>query len=653
MTHTNFYQNFIHRCRFLAAALVGCVWLLVSALSVEAAETTGTCGKDLTWSFSNGTLTISGSGRMTDFTDSKLAPWFDWKEDITALVIEDGVTGIGDYAFTDCINLARVSLGNTLEDIGVCAFERCKALTSVTFPESLLSIDFHAFMGCKSLNSVKIPYYCDDLGKGIFAYCSGLVRATIEAPISVLPSWMFYECTSLTSVSFPIGMTNIGEDALENCDSLTEAFYNGTENTANNLKEQIKEETGKDITVTKGEIPKKTDTVVTQPNSVPGVSQGSSTVTPSTGIGQGSATVSPSTGTGQGSTGSTAVADKQIIRDVVEQDNSSVSAEVTLIPEGAASLITNVPAKELIVETEAIPNLPGSVTLPADSGSKSKDLYQVFLHVIIENMDGWQEVINRVAEYAAYDERMSDAGTYVDTAQITVEMRGDTKVSAKFMQTLAGRNARITFYNPSGTVWMVDCKELDASLIEKDFILDYTVESLKDPTAAQRRAVGYKVSHTLSFTSDVDFKFYVQIPVGHSFARYNATLYHKDGKNWNQLQVIVVDGAGKSEFYFDGVKKKTDYMFALDIKSAYSSEAIIPEALKNEYGGLVDEYGTKYVITGTNSSWGMSGIQVTLILVSVILGTTIVVGIVVGIISRKKYASLDAQYYLEQAKEGN
>ena len=115
--------------------------LLLSAVTGAWAQ--NSCGDGLTWSLSGGTLTISktgtGTGAMPDY-DLQKVPWYDEMNNITSVVIGDGVTGIGQYAFFNCSNLASLTIGSSLQSIGVRAFSGCSKLASVNLPASVTTI---------------------------------------------------------------------------------------------------------------------------------------------------------------------------------------------------------------------------------------------------------------------------------------------------------------------------------------------------------------------------------------------------------------------------------------------------------------------------------------------------------------------------------
>lgn len=110
----------------------------------ETAETSGTCGENLTWVLtSDGTLTISGTGEMYDYSStSNQSPWYDVRSKIVKVVIEAGVTSIGLCAFYDCSDLTEISISDTVTSIAGFAFENCSSLTEIIIPDGVTTITY-------------------------------------------------------------------------------------------------------------------------------------------------------------------------------------------------------------------------------------------------------------------------------------------------------------------------------------------------------------------------------------------------------------------------------------------------------------------------------------------------------------------------------
>ena len=180
------------------------------------------CGEDLTWTLDDeGTLTISGTGAMTDYDDEEHAPWYNIKESIYNVVIEDGVTSIGSYAFFGCSGLTSVTIPNGVTSIGADAFNGCSGLTGVTIPENVTSIDEGVFAGCTGLTSVTIPNGVTSIGADAFNGCSGLTGVTIPENVTSIGESAFAGCSGLTSVTIPDGVTSIGNGTFASCSGLT------------------------------------------------------------------------------------------------------------------------------------------------------------------------------------------------------------------------------------------------------------------------------------------------------------------------------------------------------------------------------------------------------------------------------------------------
>ncbi len=140
---------------------------------------------------------------------------------ITAPVIPDGVTSIGNFAFYDRTSLTSVTIPDSVTSIGNFAFYSCSSLTSVTIPDSVTSIGSSVFSGCSNLTSVAIPDSVTSIGSKAFYGCSSLTSVTIPDSVTSIGSSVFSGCSNLTSVAIPDSVTSIGEKAFYLCNGLT------------------------------------------------------------------------------------------------------------------------------------------------------------------------------------------------------------------------------------------------------------------------------------------------------------------------------------------------------------------------------------------------------------------------------------------------
>lgn len=172
----------------------------------------GSCGDNINWELDNqGILTISGTGSMGS-NDGNYAPWYGYRDLITEVTIEYGVTSICDSAFHYCSNL-----------------------TSVTIPNSVTSIGYGAFNHCGNLTSITIPYGVEYIGSNAFYYCISLASVTIPDSVISIGFGAFSNCSSLSIITIPNGITSIDDYAFYDCDNLTDVYYMGTEKEWNSI----------------------------------------------------------------------------------------------------------------------------------------------------------------------------------------------------------------------------------------------------------------------------------------------------------------------------------------------------------------------------------------------------------------------------------
>ncbi len=254
------------------------VWKQMNIKSIDAPEpiiiASGTCGADLTWELScDGVLTISGTGAMSEYeTYPHHGPWYSQRDKITSLVINEGVTSVGYYAFSGCSSLTSVTIGNSVTKIGKNAFYKCSALTTIIGPagileteegywnlctRSLKSVTFtngeltdnvkgvlarskktlttldisrisntelndEAINGFYNLQSLALPANLETIGYMSVADCKSLQRITIPASVIEIGPSAFEDCRSLSDLTFAQGsqLETIGSWAFYNCHNL-------------------------------------------------------------------------------------------------------------------------------------------------------------------------------------------------------------------------------------------------------------------------------------------------------------------------------------------------------------------------------------------------------------------------------------------------
>ena len=209
-------------------------WLLVISMAIsllpaaalaDTAATSGKCGDNVTWVFSDdGTLTISGKGKMWDYgTTHGYAPWTIWSsrtisDNLKRIVIEGGVESIGDEAFPGLDYVESVEIANTVTSIGAGAFSDTK-ISSINLPNGVTTIGQYAFKST-SLKTITLPDSVTSVGFGAFGYCESLASATLSNGLKKLGDYMFYECIGLKTVVLGKNTETISNRAFFNCKKL-------------------------------------------------------------------------------------------------------------------------------------------------------------------------------------------------------------------------------------------------------------------------------------------------------------------------------------------------------------------------------------------------------------------------------------------------
>lgn len=239
----------------LLLGLVVCMLALCAGAVSAQAAAQGDFSKSLHWTLgSDGTLTISGKGEMEDFEVDE-TPWEDVKEQVTKIVIQEGVKSIGDYAFVRS-TAKEVSIPASVTDIGGdafmdvpvqkyvvsrwskdyssdaagCLYDKTRDClvrypagsdaTAFTVPSSVTWIYYSAFERAKNLTSVSLPDSVDWIGGWAFYDCENLKTVRMSKKIVDINSYAFDCCSALQEITFPNTLESIGESAFGQCESL-------------------------------------------------------------------------------------------------------------------------------------------------------------------------------------------------------------------------------------------------------------------------------------------------------------------------------------------------------------------------------------------------------------------------------------------------
>lgn len=573
-------------CSRLMALLLALSVLLCMVPAVSAEETSGTCGDGLTWAFADGTLTISGSGDMTDFPESTMAPWYELRkeilkielpegltsvgnlafyecEKIQSVVIPKSVTRIGNYAFAGCSGMLMLDLGSGVQSIGEAAFSDCYVLTDLRLPNSLQRIGMKAFYRCESITILTVPASVTSIGVQAFGYCKNLVSADVQAQIDQIPEFLFYGCHRLVSVKLPDSVDGISGMAFRGCDDLSTVYYNGENRTAEEIQEIIAED-------------------------VPSFS-----------------------GTGCVTDGD--VSDTVISGTATENDDGTVTQENTTVDQGENSTVSTT-----IINTHPEDSLTGDMTID--------------ITVTVEGDEGWTEAGDAVQDALKNaNDMVSNTGSTAKPPQITIYVKGSNEIDQDFIDNFAGRDVSVTVITQDGSRWKFNGTELDTQTLSDGYNLRYEVTLGSDELC---RELGTAKCYVVRFLESAQINAEIMIRLNPDLALQNATLFERQ-KELNTIQSSVIDMDGYAHFYLASVGKDSEYYIALNVKEA-EGNAIVPEVIQTAYGKPEYVEPIKYEITGRKSSWGMTFNQVTWIMVGVLGGCVVLVGVVMFILNKRK-----------------
>lgn len=564
----------------LMALLLCCVMLLPCIPSARAEGEGGTCGSNLTWNLSAGTLTISGSGDMYHYAEGSPAPWSDLVGEITRLDLPAGLTNIGNHAFENCWNLLAVSipdsvrsigsfgfafcrnleylyLGSGLRTIDAYAFYECESLQALNLPGGLAGIGTKAFYGCSSIPSVVVPSSVTNLGNAAFAGCGNLISADIQANIQFLPEFLFYECSRLNTVTLPSSTTRISSYAFRGCDNLATVRYQGNNMTLNEIRQTVA-------------------------NNVNGFeSQGNMSSYPDSGFASSTTTDTAEDGT-------------------VTQQHTSVS-------QGNGTTISS------NVETEN-GNCMADISVTLDGSA-----------------DSWEDVSTFIESELSSHGYEAGSG---DSANVNVYMQDSGEISSNFVQSMSQLGVSVTVTTRNGSTWKLDTGKINTENASGKYNMSYTLKAASAEVIAELG--GYR-SFQLIFASSADVDSEVKIQLGSSYANQNATLFVRNDSGLVKVQRVLVDETGCAHFYLKSVDSGKEYYIAMNMPVERVEDApIVPQEMMHSYPKLENYNPIQYEITGRTSSWNMGLGKVMTILAVVMVSVIVLVGFVMYLWNKQR-----------------
>lgn len=536
----------------VAFTLIILILCTVRAPVASAAES-GSCGQELFWSYSGGTLYITGSGEMDDFTEPDMAPWYSMRKEITRVVFSEKVTSVGNLAFYECENLKAIALPDSVRQVGAYAFAACEELEFLDLGETIREIDTAAFYGCINLKAVTLPYsveilgdqafyrceslytvtvpdYVSDMGTSVFAYCKSLVKAEINAKLKSVPEWTFYGCEHLTAVTLADTVEEVDNYAFKKCDVLLNVFFQGDEDQTEKIRKGIE-----------------TDVPSFQ---------------------------------AAGYVGSGVISDVNMSTDRETGENITVT-------EGENMTLVTVPNQVLIT---------------------------------VENEDGWKNAAEAVQE---------------TDGDVTVYIKDGVELNENFLKVMAERKNELTVVSPDGSVWIIDCGEIDKDNLSGNYSYSYNIEEA-DTEACQQLGTDSCYKLTFNGKAEINAEVVVRLPSAQTGA--NAFLYQKERNgDYTRLQAVAVDKDGNAHFYLASVDDETEYIIGLNVPGESVADVIIPDELSSQYNDAIARLEKiDYVVTGVESSWGLTIGQVLLIMLGIIVVCGLGIGGAMFVMNKRK-----------------
>lgn len=239
----------------------------------------------------------------------------------------------------------------------------------------------------------------------------------------------------------------------------------------------------------------------------------------------------------------------------------------------------------------------------------------------LENKNGW-------------DDLNANTESVDDGTQINVQLKGDTIVPGNALLQVAGKDATMQIQTSQGGWWVVKGKDIPLTGLKDSYDLSFELQQLTKLNSKQKEIFGSCTVFSVTFHSNIDFKTEVMLPLDGELARHKAAFYAPENGTYTGLQQVLMDDSGRAHFYLDQIKKGVEYLVAIDVPQM-DMAPIIPEPLRQDFG-VDQQEQVEYVVLAPESSWGLNITQVTWILVAFMVGSVIIVGVVVGVMNKRK-----------------
>lgn len=199
---------------FVSIALLAGL-ILGAAPIIASADASGSCGENITYEYvsETKTVTLTGTGAMTDYASAAKSPFYNFRNELTTVVIGEGITTVGTYAFANQNKLTTISLPSTMTALKKCAFNQCRAVTSCNFPDSITTIASSACNYWTAFPGAALPASLTTIESNSFGNWQSAAELNIPGGVKYIPINAFSGWTSLTSLTLNEGLEEIAGQA--------------------------------------------------------------------------------------------------------------------------------------------------------------------------------------------------------------------------------------------------------------------------------------------------------------------------------------------------------------------------------------------------------------------------------------------------------
>lgn len=577
----------------IALCLVSAFASTVFTLSASAEEG-GTCGDNAYYRIDNGKLTVYGSGDIYHYSEDNPAPWTEFAESITYIEVQDGIKNIGKKAFANLSRVTGAQIADSVEKVSSFAFFGCTALKSVKLSANTKYLYEGAFQECTSLYSVRLPDTLYRISDYVFYRCYSLACITVPASVQYLGKFVFGYCYDLAFANVQVqNLEQLPEGTFNGCGSLiTVALPDGIAKTGERSFEGCNSLTtvycATENTASLGENICRDVETFAKDNVVSESAQ---------------------------------ISQSETVKYNVESDGSTTLSFIS-VKQTDNAVITS--TTNMVIELDG----NGEVVEVKTSSFK--------IDAKVENEEGWNEVYTAIEK--SKEEVGVSAQNEVKSEVNVIAGNNSATVPGATLSALAGKNTDLKIDSANGSIVSIDCTRLKEEKVETDKIysLGYTVTVNDSPSKKQTTTIGESKSYVVTFTESVQLDQSPSVYVGVEAAKNLATLYYESDSGLSKMQTVVIDNSGYANFYISTTTNDSNYIVAVNVQGEKMSDAIVPPSLYKEFGITETFDDTLYVPTLVRLYKGMNIFEIILIVLGVVVGVSLIVGVVLFTVYRKK-----------------